>query len=314
VAYRQFCRHFLAPLALMARVDVRLRDLWREHLDGVPLDLASRLLPRRTWFAPWALVHLHMHARSSRRYADAPVPNWLRTRRVSERGLEGLLDHLRQAVASLQWVPPPTEWSDYESNHGYGSASQAGKREAVATAIKRHLPAIVWDLGANTGQYSRIAQDAGAYVVALDADVGAVERHYTELRREHGDRILPLWTDLRNPGPAQGWAHREWRSLVDRGPADLVLALALVHHLAIGNNLPLQAITAFLAQVGRRVIVEWVPKDDAQVLRLLASRDDIFDSYTRERFVAALECHFRVEQVIPLPESGRELFIAVRTS
>lgn len=318
VAYRQFCQHFLAPLALMARVDVRLRDLLRAHLDGVPLDLASALLPWSTKFAPWAAMHLHLHARSIAKHAStreaASSARASAAAKVSRTGLEGLVAHLRGAVEGLSLPRLGTEWGDYESTHGYGAPEHEAKRALVARHLATAAPALVFDLGANTGEYSRLARDAGARVVAIDGDPVAVERAYQRLAREGDDRILPLWIDLSNPTPSHGWAHEEWASLAARGPADLVMALALVHHLAIGNNVPLEGITAYLAHLGRHAILEWVPKDDPQVLRLLSGRRDVFDGYTEDGLRAAIAVHFTVVDRAPIPGSGRVLYLLRRTA
>lgn len=316
VAYRQFCQHFLAPLALAARVDVRLRDLLRQHLDGVPLDLASALLPRATWLAPWAMMHIHLHARAIARHASTRGADRSArasaAARVSRTGLEGLVAHLRGAVEGLRLATTGTEWGDYEATHGYGAAEHEAKRALVARQLAAVRPALVFDLGANTGEYSRLAREAGARVVSLDGDPVAVERNYERLAAEGDDRILPLWMDLTNPSPSQGWAHREWPSFEARGPADVVMALALIHHLAIGNNVPLPDVAAYLARLGRHAILEWVPKPDPQVQRLLASRRDIFDGYTEDGLLAAIAPHFTVLERAPIPGSGRVLFLLKR--
>jgi ribosomal protein L11 methylase PrmA len=311
IAYRQFCQHFLAPLALQALVDIRLRALQRRFLDGVPLDLASRLLPRETWLRPWALLHIHLHARAITRYAptaDAVPP---RPRPVSQSGLEGLVTHLKTAVAALRWSPPPTEWADYEDSHGYDSTARDAKRAIVERLLQALSPRLVFDLGANTGEYSRLARSAGAQVVALDGDPLAVERAFQRLAKEGETGILPLWIDLANPSPPQGWAHTEWPSLEARGPADVVLALALLHHLAIGNNVPFENIARFLSRLGRRVIIEWVPKEDPQAQRLLASREDVFADYAEHRFVAAMEERFHVEARTDVASSARVIYSLV---
>jgi SAM-dependent methyltransferase len=315
IAYRQFCQHFLAPLALEALVDIRLRDLVRSCLDGVPLDLASRLLPRRTWLRPWVAMHIHMHARSIARFASTSTGSrgGASTRfargRVSRAGLDGLIAHLIDAVTALEWSPGGTEWADYETTHGYDANAQTAKREIVERYLKQTRPALVFDLGANTGDYSRLARSVGSQVVAIDGDPSAVERAYQRLSAEKETGIIPLWIDLTNPSPAQGWAHREWLSLEGRGPADMVLALALVHHLAIGNNVPLTDIASFASKLGRRIIIEWVPKQDAQVQRLLTSREDVFADYHEDGFAAAMGKFFHIDERIPVGSTGRALYL-----
>ena len=319
VAYRQFCQHFLAPLALQSLVDIRLRDLTRIYLDGVPLDLASQLLPRRTWVRPWAALHIHLHARSIARFAstssdtgaaaDRRRATATSSRQVSRTGLTGLVAHLLDAVSALDWTPGGTEWADYEVSHGYDQTGHSAKHEIVSRYLQQTHPGLVFDLGANTGEYSRLARSTGATVVAIDGDPSAVERGYRRLAADNETGILPLWIDLANPSPAQGWAHSEWPSLEARGPADLVLALALVHHLAIGNNVPLPHVAAFLARLGRRVVVEWVPKEDPQVKRLLRSREDVFTDYNEAGFAAAIQQAFRIDERTPVGSTGRVLYL-----
>lgn len=318
VAYRQFCQHFLAPLLLMALRDVRTRDLLRRFLDGIPLDLASRLLPRSSWFSPATLMHVHLHARSIARHASTRGADGTSrpsaAAKVSDTGLAGIVANLRSAVEGLSLPAAGTEWGDYEDTHGYGAAEHEAKRALVARLLGAVAPALVFDLGANTGEYSRLARDAGARVVSLDGDPMAVERNFARLAEAGDERILPLWMDLTNPSPAQGWAHREWPSFEARGPADVAMALALIHHLAIGNNVPLGGIAAWLAGLGRHAILEWVPKEDPQVQRLLASRRDIFDAYTEDGLRAALAPHFVVLERVPIPGSGRVLLLLRRTA
>jgi SAM-dependent methyltransferase len=316
--YRQFCEHFLVPLALMSRVDVRLSALLRSHLEGIPLDLGSRLLPRSTWLRPSLLFHVHLHAAAQRRYADrgagadgagGGATSAAARRGVSPTAAAGLVRSLRNAVESLDWKPAGTEWADYTEDNNYSSAAARSKRDAVVDFLRGIEPRSVWDLGANTGEYSRAAREVAASVVAFDIDPAAVERNYRRIKAEHERGILPLLLDLTNPSPALGWAHRERLSLEERGPADALLALAVVHHLAIGHNLPLERVAGFLARLGRHLVIEFVPKSDSQVRRLLRDRADIFPDYTQEGFEAAFRTHFRIERAVPVLDSERTLYL-----
>jgi len=313
VAYRQFCQHFLAPLALMSRRDIRLGQLLRIFVDGLPLDLASRLLPRRTLLRFSLLSHLHLHARSQQRHAhDMDAPRAVERGRVSRVGLQGLVESLESAIRGLHWSPSGTEWGDYYEATNYSREATAHKGDLVARLLGRVKPATVWDLGANTGVYSRLALELGAHVVSWDVDPAAVEKSYRQLRREGPRRLLPLLLDLSNPSAAIGWANRERMSLAERGPAELVMALALVHHLAISGNVPLDRIAGFLASLGQWLIIEFIPKSDSQVERLLRVREDIFTEYTQEGFERAFDGPFRLVEVEGVRDSERRIYLYER--
>jgi hypothetical protein len=306
LAYRQFCQHFLAPLLLMSMVDPRLGLLNWPFQDGIPLDLTAALLPWRTRLRPSTSLHIHLHAAAIRKHAADVRPDKRMTRRVSKRGLLGLLDNLETVIRRLDVSPTSGEWWDYEETHGYGSEARAAKEELV-TRLAGDSPGVVWDLGANTGRFAELVAPAAPHVVAMDRDHGAVERHWRK-RKEQAANILPLVVDLTNPSPALGWGLEERESIPDRGPADTVLALALVHHLAIGNNVPLSGIAQWFARLARRAIVEWVPKDDPQARRLLVAREDIFPGYQLEAFEAAFTGAWRLLAREPIPGTERVLF------
>jgi SAM-dependent methyltransferase len=306
VAYRQFCEHFLAPLALACGRDPRTSGLLRAHLDGLPLPLASRLLPARSWLRFGLLSHVHLHARAQARLGDATASAARAT--MSRHALRALVDSLRRTVDGLRRPSRRSDWSDYETTCSYTTAARDQKAAAVQRFLEGARPALMLDLGANTGWFSRLGTAAGAYVVSIDGDPEVVEASYARAAAAGDRRLLPLVMDLANPSPGLGWDGRERRALADRGPADAVMALALVHHLAIAGNVPLPMVASWLARLGSRALVEFVPKDDPQSRRLLAVREDVFDRYDRTSLEEALRCHFTIEWAAPLSESGRVLY------
>jgi hypothetical protein len=308
VAYRQFCQHFLAPLALMAHRDVRLGTLLRTHIDGVPLDLAAGLLPWHTRLRPGLLMHLHLHARSQRRYADRPHATAARRTRVSQRSLAGIVASLRGTVRGLRWEPGGTTWGDYYADTNYSDAALAHKRELVDRCLDAAGGEVVWDLGANDGTFSRLASARGRLTIAADVDPAAVEKNWRACRRGAEPHLLPLLMDLTNPSPDLGWAQAERDGLLARGPADTVLALALIHHLAIGNNVPLSRCADFFARAGRQLVLEFVPKEDSQVRRLLATREDVFPTYHAAGLEAAFAARFELRERVPIPDTNRILY------
>jgi ribosomal protein L11 methylase PrmA len=220
------------------------------------------------------------------------------------------VDGLLSAVRRLAWRSPATEWTDYYAGmHTYSTQAVEQKKQAVTRWVGQIQPKTVWDLGANTGLYSRIASNQNIDTIAFDLDPGSVELNYRAVRKQNESHLMPLLMDLTNPSPGIGWAHAERMSLVERGPADMALALALIHHLAITNNLPLDYIASFLSQVCHTLIIEFVPKADGQAQQLLRSRKDIFAEYSEAAFLERFLAYFRVVDVVPLCGSERKLFL-----
>ena len=308
VAYGQFCRHFLAPLALMAYGFRGLNRLSTLYIDGIPLDLISALLPWRTRFRFGLLMHLHLQARMTRRYGDTKGRRQPRSPRVSTQGMFALIENLRKTILRLRWNPGASEWSDYYTNNSYSSAAFQRKKDLVADLIRRAQPQKVWDLGANTGSFSRLASDAGIPTCAFDIEPECTEISYRQGQATHDGFLTPLVLDMGNPSPALGWAHEERQSLADRGPVDLVMVLALIHHITIGNNVPFRKVAEFMHRFARQLIIEFVPKDDPQVKRLLQGRKDIFSDYNRATFEASFAEYFSLDDAQPVGDGGRTLY------
>lgn len=311
VAYGQFCSHFLAPLSLMSMSDIRLQRLMETFIDGVPLNLAVRLLPRRALFKPGLFVHLFLHAWFQGRYADTSPgpPQPAKKHRVSETGVRGMIDGLSKVISKLSWKPTGTEWADYYATSSYDAEGLEKKKQIVGEFIASVEPNTVWDLGANTGVFSRIAAARGAKTIAFDVDPACVEICYSEVKRDGEENLLPLRCDLTNPSPGIGWAHQERRSLVDRHTADLVMMLALIHHLAISNNLPMERVAHFARSLCKWLIIEFVPKSDPQVQRLLRTRKDIFPDYTQRVFETEFGKFFTIVESRPVGGDGRILYL-----
>lgn len=308
-AYRQFCQHFIAPLALMAYVDVRLNLLFREYIDGIPLDLASRLLPKTSYLDFGLLIHIHLHARSQKRFSDKHSRMTVMRGGISLNQRLGLVESLDSVVRKLKITIPSGGWRDYESFHNYTPEAVKAKRTVVGEFLERINPTTVWDIGANTGVYSRLCCEKGALTIAIDMDPHAVEWNYRSMRAAEITNLLPLVIDITNPSPDLGWANDERKSLTARGPADAVLALALLHHLAIGNNLPFSMIAKFFQEIAHALIIEFIPKNDPQVTRLLQVRKDIFTDYNQESFEREFTDFFDLVDSKDIIDSFRKIYL-----
>jgi ribosomal protein L11 methylase PrmA len=309
-AYRQFCQHFLAPLSLMVYRDIRLSELLKSYIDGLPLDLASRLLPLRTRLNLSLLLHIHLHASSQKRYAGKKPDT---RRSVSQSAFLGLIESLQSAVKRLKYSGNDRGWAGYyQDEHSYTSSGLAHKQQLVEEYLAFIQPKTVWDLGANTGLYSRLACDVGANTIAFDFDPVAVDLNYQYVKSKKETTLLPLVQDLTNPSPAIGWQSKERSSLFDRANADTILALALLHHIAIANNVSLDQLATFFQRLARWLIVEFIPKEDPQVQRLMVAREDIFPDYTVEGFESAFSRYFTIHRAETIQESSRRLYLMER--
>jgi len=310
VAYKQFCQHFLAPLALMGYLDVRLNQLLRTYIDGVPLDLASKLLPAKTKFNFGLLTHIHVHAGAQKRYSDKVVAP--RKGAMSRQALTGLIESLEATIKKITWKPAGTEWGDYYENTNYVDSAFEHKKQLVKEWAAEQKPNLVWDLGGNTGVFSREAASSGAFTVSFDIDPAAVEQNYRTVKTKREQNILPLVLDLTNPSPAIGWDNAERDSFGARGPADMILALAVIHHLVISNNVPLEQLADFFASHCKWLVIEFVPKSDSQVKKLLATREDIFPTYTKEGFEESFSKFFVFRKSEGVRNSERMMYLLER--
>jgi ribosomal protein L11 methylase PrmA len=308
-AYRQFCQHFLAPLSLMSYADVALSQLSRIYIDGIPLDLAAKLLPRRARFRPGLMIHIFMHARAQKaKQSTAQRPQ----AHLSQQAVTAIIDSLERNVAKLQPKKKDTEWGDYYHNTNYTASAADQKAKLIKKFVSPLKAKTALDLGGNNGRYSRVLNKMGIATVCSDIDPNAVENNYRYAKHHKETMMLPLVVDLTNPGGALGWHNDEREPIHQRINTDVVMALAIVHHLAISNNLPLEQIAKYFVEFAPHLVIEFVPKEDSQVKILLATRKDIFPNYTEEGLEQAFAKHYKLEKKEAIKDTKRTLYLFKR--
>ncbi len=304
--YSQFCRTFLNPLLLQSLRDVPFHPWLRHSFDGIdPRDL-SRVLGLGNKMRPSVFIHVVLQAYLNRRTAGAQ-PSGQSHRPIKKEATQQLVRGLRGTISKLHRKGSKTTWIDYEDQLPYADEALAAKERFVEDSVRGLRPSVLWDLGCNRGLFSTLAAKHAGYVVAMDFDEATVGALYERVKGSFPN-ILPLVVDLMNPEPDQGWAQTERQGLASRGPADFILALALVHHLRISGNVPLSRIFAWLHDITRAGIIEFVPRTDPMVQRLLSTRKDVYDDYEQGPFEAALTDVFRIEERLQLPGSERILY------
>ena len=229
--------------------------------------------------------------------------------KLSKHAFQRILSGLRKWISRLEPRDrDKTVWTDYSDEHSYAPEDVQKKQAFIAEFVRATRPELIWDIGCNTGDYSLTALAAGArFAVGFDSDQSALDKGFARAQRE-GHKFLPLFLDAANPPPSQGWGEAERMGLRRRAEADALLALALVHHLAVARNVPLDRLVGWLVDLAPSGIVEFVPKSDPMVQELLRLREDIFDDYTPESFERVLRSHAEVVKSVPVSSSGRRLF------
>jgi len=303
VAYRQFCEHFLAPLALMSLVDSELSKLSVSYPEGIPISLASHLLGPRGKLKIGTLLHLHWHSKvaSAKKHSKKPT-----SRSMSDP--EAFIDHLDNVISSLKPKRHQGKWLNYEKTHQYTDTGLTAKMDWVRDRLDHINPRTVWDIGANRGTYSKIAAELGAYVLSMDFEEAVVDANFHSISKQHQARILTLVMNASSPSPSLGWASQERMSLTQRGPADAIMALALAHHLRIQHHISFAMMAEWFSGLSANLIIEFVPKTDPQVLEMTSQRQDIWPDYTQDHFEQSFQKYFSVVTAVTLPNTNRRLY------
>jgi ribosomal protein L11 methylase PrmA len=314
--HRQFCEQFLNPLLLRAFFGIPHNSWFRGHLEGIDTLMLARMMPWWRNLSFNVLSHVTMQARLQSAAMSDTEKGTSRAKNVTL----PRLSYLRMLLGLRDWIRTlqprdtgATVWQNYAENTTYQSEEQQAKRRFVADFVKKSKARTVWDVGCNTGDYSEVALQSGAErVIGFDFDQGALERSYARARARKLN-FLPLFQDGANPSPDQGWANTERKSVMTRGGADGLLALAFEHHLAIGRNIPLDRVVDSLVKMAPKGVIEFVRKEDPTVQQLLALREDIFPDYLPKSFEAALKARARIVRSEVVSASGRTLYQYDRT-
>ena len=315
LGYRQFCMMFLIPLLLQAHRDIPLARC-RSDLEGIDPAEALKLISTRDIFRRGVFTHIYLHARLQNRAARAeartPAPaaataKWS-IRQTREMTLR-MVQSIKRLVEKLERKGGDTVWSAYEKTHSYDDASFDEKKAFVEKHVRSKRWSLVYDLGCNTGTFARLCGESADRVIAIDQDELAVDTLYRRLKPEKSGNITPLVMQLSNVSPDQGWRGRERKSFDSRAKPDLILGLALIHHMVISANIPMQDFLEWLYGFGAAVILEFVGPDDEMTLRLLKNKRNQYPDYTQSRFESIASSMFEIADAAPLKEGRRRIYL-----
>jgi len=271
----------------------------------------------RDLFRRGVLAHVYLHGKleANRFVRDSNPQKSLQRAGFAKALIETNVARLTRIVSRLNWSPPESKWSAYATDNSYSAADRERKATFVREAVGQQRPGLVWDLGCNTGEYSRIAAESAGCVIAMDADHLTVDRLYQSLKTDGPANgrapILPLVSNVADPSSNLGWRGRERKALPERGRPGMILCLALVHHLVIGCGIPMRELLEWLAGLGTSVVIEFVDKADPMVRRILGSRRDIYADYGPQLFDAWMQEWFEVVRCERLGSGTRTLYYAI---
>lgn len=313
LGYRQFCQLFLYPLLLRAHAGLDVRPLLRGSLGGITAGQTRAVLRGRRLFAPGVMVDVALQARAEKSLAASrrDVRGELSAAGFSKEMIVANLRRLRKVLDRTTWNPDASTWSDY-AGCAHVATQRSPKENFIRSVMGARHRSLVWDLGTNDGFFARLAAENTDTVVAIDGDELVIDRLYRSL--SPGDGILPLVIDLADPSPGMGWRGRERRRLEERGSPELVLLLAVVHHMVVGSNLPLTEVMDWVASLRAEAVFEWVPPDDPMTQRLTANKrgGEVHSDYTEADLRRLISERFEVRAETGF--EGRILFhLAPRT-
>jgi hypothetical protein len=311
-AYGQFCRHFLAPLLLMKYVALDLGRLQAVFLDGVPLEVASAMLPLRTHWSPQIKANIHMHANSLRKHKEEFTSNEqpklaLTTQKNIANSMKGFIQDMRPDAQS--------EWGNYYSLANYDDKAFQFKETTVARWVEETRVKRLWDIGGNDGHFSRLVQHLCESILCTDVDPVAVDKNYQLCRKRNETKIIPLVVDYTNPTPGLGFSNNERRDLqtrVKQFDPDCILSLALIHHLCLSTNCSFEMLADSFTSISKNLIIEFVHPTDSWAEKLLGSKRDarhLFDFYNKQNFENIFSRYYHVMEEAAVPGSERTLYL-----
>lgn len=305
--YTQFCRQFLYPLLLQAKSGLAFNSLYRGNMEGITAAELSVILPWHSKLSPSMILHVASVAAIESNQKNISTAKKMHLKSLKPEAYLGILTSVRNFIAKLEPKTKSSTWNDYEQTQTYDERELADKCSFVEKFVTAAKPGFLYDLGCNTGSYCMLADRAGAsHVIGYDYDPVSIDIAYNRLQSSAS--ILPLVMDATNPSPAMGWRQSERPGFNERIAADAFIALAFVHHLCIGRNIPIDSVVDWLATTAGCGVVEFVPKEDPMVQVMLATREDIFGDYSKENFEKSLQRRFTIEESTVVSKSGRTLY------
>ncbi|WP_417351906.1 class I SAM-dependent methyltransferase [Flavobacterium alkalisoli] len=316
-AYRQFLMHFFAPLLLAKYYGNDILKLLMQHIDGIPLDKAAKMLPFKCRFSPVIYTNIYLTAKYDAKYSNSVGAEKERKINISKEAQIKILDSLYNYIKDFE-LNEKTEWKDYYSITNYDAEAFDYKKDLVRKWYGSVNASKLIDFGGNDGTFSRVLKDLAEEILVTDIDPNAVDQNYLQVLKNKESNILPLVSDLVNPVPGIGLNNAERDSLLDRikkGNYDVAMALALIHHISLTGNVPFSMSANLFASLTPYLIIEFPDRGDSWVDFLLNSKREFkghFDGYNITDFEKEYSVYFDIVEKQLIPNTQRTMYLLKR--
>jgi hypothetical protein len=303
---------FLYPLMLKAHIGLDFQPILRANLDGITPAEASRYFRGLNRLKKGVTGHITMPAliegRIESTEKDRAPAKKRDSLKQSDAMVLGLVQSMNRLVQSLKSPIRHTEWSEYANTHSYEQQAFEAKLAFVRNAAKTGNWGTVWDIGGNTGTFSKICADHAEQVITVDGDHDAVEKLYLGEKENPASKILPLFMNLANPSPNQGWAGTERLAFTERNKPDFVVCLALIHHICLSANIPIPLFLDWLRSLNAKLVIEFVDRPDEMVQKLILNKKEKYPDYNKDAFERELSSRFNVLDSQDLKGGDRKIY------
>lgn len=308
--HKQFCENFLNPLILKSKKGVKFNNWFKGNLEGIETNELNNILSIFDKLSYNIFVHVYLLNKLEEKYRSRKSlkPIAKNNKKISKKSLMAILSQLRKFITGLQDYKSISTWDDYSTNNSYSSVDKNNKKDCVTQFFKKNNFELIADLGCNDGEYSILSLENGCKkVIGFDFDINAINKAYknSNIGNLH---FLPLYLDATNPSANIGWYQKERKGFMERANFNAIIALAFEHHLAIAKNIPLNDVINWLVSLAPTGLIEFVPKEDDTIKKMLEFKGDIFPEYTEKNFEKYLLKNSKIISKSKVSISGRTIY------
>ncbi len=309
-SHDQYCREFLNPLLLSSKKNVPFNNIYNGNLNGISTEELNNIFSIKDKLSLNIFLHIVLKSYFQKKEYNLDKINKISKKSISKKSYKNILLSLKSWIKKLQVNKKNffSLWKNYSEKNTYLNFQEHEKKQIIKNFFKKNKINNCLDIGCNTGEYTFVALENGLNKgIGIDSDHISLNSAYSKAKKLKSN-FTTLYIDLLNPSPNRGWILKERDSFIGRYKFDSIIALAVIHHICIGGNIKLDQAVDFLINIAPKGLIEFVPKNDYTVKKMLGLREDIFSDYSEENFMRCLEKSSNITNIFKIPESDRKVF------